>query len=177
MGGDASNNLGGLLGGLISTGGLRNSYATGDVTGGTASDNIGGLVGVPIIGTTLTAAMNNYYSGTVNTGGGAETPGSFSGITAQSEAQLQGCGANGVVIPPSGATCTGVYTSWSTTDWDFGTASQLPALKFAEHTQAPVDTPDCTPVPSGMDVGSLPFRPGDIAQPYCGKLLPNQPGR
>ena len=183
-GGADGNRLGGLIGILSPPSApLTNGYATGNVTGGAAVDTVSGLVGDSLtldsftFGEDLTATGNSYYrDGNTTVGTGDATRTTFTGIAARTLAQLQGCGAG---MPLSGAdsslVCTGVYTSWSTVNWDFGNTSQLPALKFADHTET--STPDCTEVPSGMDVGSLSFRPGDIAQPYCGKLLPNQPGR
>ena len=95
----------------VNTRTIRDSYATGLVWGG--DDPLppsGGLVGA------------NYGSGTITTSywdtstSGQTT--SARGASGQTTTALQA---------PTGA--TGIYSTWDTDQWDFGTASQYPVLK------------------------------------------------
>ena len=145
----------GIVGGLAgeTSGAINNSYATGTVTGGSGNDTVGGLVGRLVVATisnsyatgavsdgdttdtaadgaehlggliaqhiasTLSAVETSYYSGAVSgiTGGGvsAMALGSM-----QTESALQTPTAVG-----------GIYSTWSANDWDFGVATDFPALK------------------------------------------------
>ena len=166
-GGSVSNFLGGLIGQFNRDGSpeLANSYATGDVTGGHTDDVIGGIVAIKQSSSPgFAATSQSYYSGTVASVAGA-TSAVFTGITMQTPELLRAPMSN-----------TGIYSRWSANDWNYGTASQLPALTFADHTtpSGVSETPDCTPLPEGKTLATLPLRPGPRSQPYCGKLLPCQ---
>ena len=106
---------GGLMGNNSNTGTISNSYATGTVSS-TSSDTAygGGLVGYNSSGT---ISGTNYFvdsSGTNGLGGG-----SCSGTCTQKTlAELQALTSTDV-------------TDWSTDNWDFGTTTQLPRLKYA----------------------------------------------
>ena len=118
--------VGGLVGLNRRDSSITKSYATGAVTGNYL---VGGLVG------------SNYYSASIkNSYWDKQTSrrGSSRGGIGKTTAQLQ-----------SPTDATEIYSSWSTADWDFGTTSQYPAIKYAEHCGAP-------------------------QQPTCGTLLPGQ---
>ena len=117
--------VGGLAGLNRSGSSITNSYATGAVTGNTF---VGGLVGYNYSG----SIKNSYWDKQ------ASRRGSSRGGIGKTTAQLQS---------PTGA--SGIYSKWSTANWDFGTTSQYPAIKYAEHCGAP-------------------------QQPTCGTLLPGQ---
>ncbi len=118
--------VGGLVGrNQSSSGTITNSYAIGVVDthedGGTRSGNhqihnavnFGGLVGQNITNAMVTAS---YWDAT--TSGQAASAGG-AGAVSQTTAGLQS---------PTGA--TGIYSTWAPATWDFGTASQYPALKY-----------------------------------------------
>ena len=103
-------NLGGLAG---SNGGgsITNSYATGSVTGGGSSYNVGGLVG----GNGGGSITNSYWD--INTSRRTVSDGG----TGQTTEELQ-----------SPTTATGIYSNWDSNNWDFGTSSQYPILKYTD---------------------------------------------
>ena len=116
---------------------LRNTYSRVAVTG---TDRVSGLVGYVNEGLTLT---NSYFAGTIS-GTGADVGslvGRALGVTA-ARSYWDGDRASGAggsrpagasrttseLQTPTGA--TGIYSGWSAAIWDFGTASQYPALKY-----------------------------------------------
>ena len=101
------NSLGGLVGN--NRGAITNSYATGLVLG---RQNAGGLVGRNRRGTITGSYWNINTSGIRTSAGGM-------GITTEA---LQ--------LP---ATATGIYISWSSKNWDFGTRSQYPVLRYTDN--------------------------------------------
>ena len=165
---------------------IQSSYATGSVSGGSYA---GGLVGEN------DAKVENSYSigpvtGTSNTGGligGLSESGTSavsasywntdtSGIadTAGEELKYGDGKTTGDLIAPTSA--TGIYANWGTSSvWDFGTASQYPALKadlngddtatvgeFGSQrtgihaptlTPTPTPTPTATPAPTPTPTG------------------------
>ncbi|MXX99083.1 MAG: cadherin-like beta sandwich domain-containing protein, partial [Gammaproteobacteria bacterium] len=102
---DGERRVGGLIG-AISTGITKNNYAIGSVVGET---NVGGLVG-------------NNFGDVANSYWDTETSGllTSAGGISKTTVELQ--------TPTSP---TGIYSMWSTDDWDFGSASQYPVLKDA----------------------------------------------
>ena len=102
----AASGLADHAGGLVAynSGTITASYATGPVSGGAPS---GGLVGTNV-GTVTTSYWDTTTSIRTNSAGG----------TGQTTTALQ---------TPTGA--TGIYSTWSTSQWDFGTGSQYPTLK------------------------------------------------
>ena len=91
----------------VNTRTIRDSYATGLVRGELSSR---GLVGANYgSGTITTSYWDTSTSGQTTSAGGA---------TGQTTTALQA---------PTGA--TGIYSTWDTDQWDFGTASQYPVLK------------------------------------------------
>ena len=114
--------VGGLVGfNRNSTARITNSYAVGAVSavsmvvsgGNSAARTKGGLVGEATANATVTAS---YWDATVS---GQSASAGGAGAVSQTTAGLQS---------PTGA--TGIYATWAAATWDFGTASQYPALKY-----------------------------------------------
>ena len=110
--------IGGLVGGNQKSNviAITNSYATGSVTG---NNNIGGLVGSSL-GSGDTNNITNSYWDTSTT-----RVSTSDGGTGKDTTDLQ-----------SPTTATGIYMNWDTTNWDYGTGSQYPALKYAQACDA-----------------------------------------
>ena len=108
--GSGGSNVGGLVGANSGSGMLSNSYSVGQVTGGS---NVGGLVGSSNINRTTASYWDITTSNlTVSAGG-----------TSQTTVELQ--------LPTA---TTGIYSTWSDANWDFGTAYQYPAIKHGAGT-------------------------------------------
>ena len=131
---------GGLVG-WNNDGAITASYATGGVNGnlGSSSD-IGALIGSNGGGTIITAS---YGFGTVTGSGHRNTHGAPpGGITAA-----------------TALTATNAGAQWNVADddtlnaWDFGTASQPPALRFADYDGAGTDY-DCDMFPDTLPDGT-----------------------
>ena len=112
--------VGGLLGGLEATGAIAGSYATGSVNG--TGGNVGGLVGE-----SDGRLTNSYWD--VTTSGRADDNDASTG-EGKTTSQLQS--------PTQTDGYAGIYANWNLNldgtaggddPWDFGTASQYPALK------------------------------------------------
>ena len=131
VGGRGADTIGGLVGNAL--GNISKSYATGTVddgdddSGTATADNIGGLTGQTV---SIGAINDSYYSGMVGTitDGGVSTTG-----------DRAAAGGSAAVIPRSTPaalqtppTNDGIYSAWSTDDWNFGSASQFPALKSTD---------------------------------------------
>ena len=129
--------LGGLIGEHHPNASLRNTYSAARVTG---SNYVGGLLGyVPYSNATV---YYSYARGVVSGGnsGGLLYPSADQyGINGQqtywdtqTTGQTTSNGGTGQTTSnlktPTGA--TGIYSSWPTATWDFGTAIQYPALKY-----------------------------------------------
>ena len=104
------NRAGGLVG--FHRGLIRNSYASGRVTG---NGSIGGLVGDAENGT----VEFSYWDSTVN-----------NDITADDE---DGIAASTSVLRTT-QSAMGIYAEWSSDDWDFGTEMQYPLLRYTSPT-------------------------------------------
>ncbi len=145
----SGNSAGGLVG--YSEGSVSNSYATGAVTGGT-NGNVGGLIGE----FSGSVSGKNYFvdaSGTNGIGGG--TACSSTVCVSQTAAQIAGLASS------SGWT---VSTSGSPANWNFGTATQFPAVLYSGTS--------CETISGTNDITS---NEGDVNIPDCGDLLPGQP--
>ena len=126
-----SRNVGGLVGHNEGTGSITASYSTGDVSG--TGDFVGGLVGVNF-STIRASYATGTASGRSNAGGLA---GSSRGTTSYSywDTETSGlstsAGGEGKTTSElqSPTSNTGIYATWDSNVWDFGTASQYPALK------------------------------------------------
>ena len=118
--------IGGLVGRLSSFHRIVNSYAIGAVDGGAGGSSpsfpqrVGGLA--VVIGGTIT---NSYSSGTASGTGSNNVINTVGMVDAQ---QLMGCGVE-AALGSFGGDCSALYVGWSSTNWDFGDASQFPALK------------------------------------------------
>ena len=115
-----------FIGGLVgwNNNNIANSYASGSVGG---SSSVGGLVGFR-----NGAVSRSYWNKDTSMGL------SDSDRTGKTTAQLR-----------SPTTATGIYSKWSTDNWDFDTTREYPALKYAQAC-------------------------GDSQQPVCGTLLRGQ---
>ena len=122
--------VGGLVG-YKREGTIGNSYATGSVSGGY---RVGGLVGFFSRGTIRSSYWDKTTSGMSSSDGGV-------GKTTE---ELQ-----------SPTTSTGIYSSWSTNDWDFGTREQYPALKYSDGTLMPNQVRELPEEPAQVDIASL----------------------
>ena len=129
VGGGGADKLGGLIG-ESSRSSINNSYATGTVDDGDDDmplnvDTIGGLIGL-----TGDSVEDSYYSGTVAgtslVDGGPPMVNGDRVSSAGSAAQIMRREPTALQTPDS---VGGIYANWSTDDWDFGSASQFPALK------------------------------------------------
>ena len=103
--------IGGLVGSQL-TSNITNSYATGSVSGirwlgGLVSDSQGG---------SITNSYWDWASRILSSDGGV----------GKTTTELQ-----------SPTTATGIYSRWSTNNWDFGTSEQYPALKYSDGTLMP----------------------------------------
>ena len=157
-----SKNVGGLVG--FSEGSIINSYATGMVSG---SESVGGLVGFNNEG----SIINSYATGMVS---GSESIGGLvgSGIgrsvesywdTSKTKVMISAGGmAKTTVELQSPLASTGIYSDWSSNDWDFGASDHYPLLRYAQDGNLDACSNDITP---------------SSTLPPCGVLLPNQSGR
>ena len=107
--------VGGLAG--VHVGRIINSYAVGRVEGNLGERGIGGLVGVKSEDATITAS---YWDKTTS-----------------EKAQSDGGEGKTTALLQSPTTATGIYSSWNPGVWDFGTATQYPALKSGDGTPMP----------------------------------------
>ena len=135
--GDNGSSVGGLIG--INKGIISNSYAAGNVSG---NEDIGGLVGQNTGGEITNSYAAGTTTGTSYVGGLVGL--NFNGIITRSYWDTQtskikasvGGGGEGKITAElqSPTTATGIYSSWSTDNWDFGTSKQYPALKNNDGT-------------------------------------------
>ena len=143
----ASNSYSGGLVGYGYQGTVSNSYATGDVTSSASDSNSysGGLVGYGYQGTvsnsyatgdvTSSAPTNSYSGGLVGYG--------YQETISGTNYFVDSSGTSGLGSGTCSGTCTqktlaelqaltsADVTDWSTDNWDFGTTTQLPRLKYA----------------------------------------------
>ena len=141
--------VGGLVGwNAASSAEIRNSYATGNVASSDSSPfGIGGLVGGMINNSKVT---NSYAIGRVSSSDGrsgaligrhwgnandAARDVTYSYWNSETAGQSVSEGGSGRTTRqlqlPTGA--TGIYAKWRVSDWDFGSSSQYPVLKYAQN--------------------------------------------
>ena len=137
-GGFGSDFVGGLVGGQFNGGSITASYAAGDADGGAGSDRVGGLVGGRQSGDAdsnpVTASWgfgsaigeNDGIDGSVDDNGDSDLPNGVSSVADLTSANVP-ASWNEAASNTLGA-------------WDFGTASQPPALNYADHDGATVGT-------------------------------------
>ena len=168
IGGDGDNDVtGGLVGSNI--GSITASYATGDAIGGDGDNDVtGGLVGSNDSG----AITASYATGTVNSGDGDNIGGlvGFNDRGAIAESYgfgtLTGTGTrNTHGAPPASVTAATALTAtnagarWNAAAddtmgaWDFGSATQTPALRFADYDGTGTDY-DCADYSAMLPDGS-----------------------
>ena len=113
-GSDSSSNVGGLVGqndGTTFTDSeIKNSYATGSVSGGGSS--VGGLVGRNDTGRSMITG-SYWLRGSASSGG--------TGVDANTEKT-----AVELISPTANE---GIYSTWNPNDWDFGTSNQFPVIR------------------------------------------------
>ena len=161
-----NNIMGGLIG-HITSGMVSNTYSTGQVTG--TSINLGGFAGEISRGTisncySIGKVISNsqHISGFIHAGRPAniKISNSYWDKTASELATSTfGEGKTTTELQSPTDNTTGIYSAWSENDWDFGTATQYPALKYTTGTNANYLT--C----------------GISQQPPCGSLLAGQKTR
>ena len=151
------------IGGLVGSNGggsITNSYATGAVTG--TGDNVGGLVGFNSSGRITNSYATGAVTGTGNYAGGlvglnnGDITNSYWDTQTSGLATSAGGEGKATAELQSPTMATGIYRNWETANWDFGTSSQYPTIKYA--AGADTDNPAC----------------GIAGQPICGEVLPNQ---
>ena len=127
----SGNYVGGLVGDNI--GNITNSYATGTVGG----DSVGGLVGSNRGNITNSYATSFTGKGGGSVGGLVGWNGNDDGITnsywdTETSGIMRSDGGIGKTTEQlkSPTTAIGIYDEWSTDNWDFGTASQYPVLRY-----------------------------------------------
>ena len=136
----ATGNVGGgtAVGGLVGENRniITNSYATGNVTG--SANSVGGLVGE-----NRNIIINSYATGVV--GGTANNLGGLVGnlVSGNVTASYWDTKESGIMTSAAGigkttdelqlpTEATGIYSGWSSDDWDFGTTITYPTLRYAE---------------------------------------------
>ena len=166
---------GGLVGDVDSALSITDSYAFGDVIGKQNSGFIGGLVGVR---SSSVIEIGNSYAGISATKAGV--PQGLFGGNRNPKDQLaptvytiylnEDIAATNVTLGESKRTAelqsptsaTGIYTSWSSDSWDFGTAEHYPAIKYNLRA-------DSTDGDAHCDAADIQKRPG-----ACRTLLRHQ---
>ena len=126
-------------GGLVAdnAGLIRNSYVRGLITGG--GGTVGGLVAAGATG----MVESSHWDSAVNPG-----------ITTNTEARI----STELRTPTAPGTMpTDVYYQWSTADWDFGTSTEYPILRY----NSPSDIPTVSACDDDLDT----------ALPPCGGVL------
>ena len=111
--------MGGLLGQI--TGSLTDSYAYGPVQSTEANNTRGGLIGWIGASAVITASYCNSETHTQSSCSGSQSV-SYTGSGADGKTTTELQEETGY---------SGIYSGWNRNDpWDFGTASEYPALKF-----------------------------------------------
>ena len=133
----------GLVGHNINGATVQNSYASGNVSGGAIAVSIvAGLVGYNINGATV---RNSYASGDVN-GGDAGVSVTVGGLLGVNDSILRNSYRNSDAIVRGGMintlgtartraqlqVLTAAGTGWSSSNWDFGSSAQYPAVKNSD---------------------------------------------
>ena len=163
---------GGSIGALVgkNNGSIVASYATGNANGGDGNDNIGALVGDN--NGSITAS---YATGTVSGGGGNDDIGALVGVKDADAVITASYGfgsfmdvrsvASAYGMPPAGVTdatdltATNAGAEWNDVAndtmgaWDFGDATQTPALRYADYDGTENDY-DCDDYPATLPDGS-----------------------
>ena len=136
--------VGGLVGNNYGT--ITNSYAMGSVSGNEEYAAVGGLIGQNSFGIIMTSYATSSVTGTGRYVGGlvgnnwwdvgVVTTSYWDKLTSGQTASAGGEGKTTIELQEP-TTTTGIYRSWSTDVWDFGTTEQYPALKYRDGTVMP----------------------------------------
>ena len=162
--------IGGFVGEKLNNTVIRNSYASGSVTG---RNQVGGFIGNLMQSGTNGLIANSYSIGSVS-GTGSNIGGFLGNSNTNGRVQnsywntqtsgrsnsARGSGLNTqqMQLPTApNRTSPARYTNWSTDNWDFGTDAQYPRLKYAPN-------PDSSGRRTCSDAG------GD-GLPVCGSLI------
>ena len=135
---EGNEKVGGLVG-YIRYGDITNSYATSSV-GGHAW--LGGLVGINRLGDITNSYATGPVTGRMWLGGlaggnsGSITKSYWDKTNNKMSSSDGGVGKTTTELQ-SPIRATGIYSSWSTSSWDFGTSEQYPALKYSDGTLMP----------------------------------------
>ena len=120
---------GGGLVGWNNGGSVTSSYATGTVNAAGGTANVGGLVGINQNNGTVTDSYFNRDSSTRIFGIGSDDTDNNNGVGGAEVNTVQSTTVEDLQAPTGN---TGIYATWSVDSWDFGTATEYPALK-ADH--------------------------------------------
>ena len=161
-GGDGNDHIGGLVGQQSANGEITASYyAIGSVNGGDGNDNIGGLVGWDNGGSITESYGFGIEKERLGTAGSTLPAGVIAATALAS--------TTSIIDPAATSMMTTIDVVWNNRNtkdaWDFGTPSQIPALKYADYDGAD-DKYYCDNV--------MPTPTTGIPIPDCGTLIPGQ---
>ena len=170
-GGAGSDFAGGLVG-LQGGGSIAASYAIGAVDGGDGNDFVGGLLGSQIGGSIAESYGFGTAMGEMDSGYGTSIPSSIgsAGTAMERAAKLTSTNA-GMLWNDMNKNTLGA--------WDFGTDSQIPALRYADYDGGDGTSNDhtiyyCDPFEAGNMIPTPPNASPPIPIPNCGTLIPGQ---
>ena len=160
--------VGGLVGEIEEAGSVINSYAAGTVSNFANQSNTGGLIGD--IDDARARVSNSYSITEVGSIAGGGLSGQNSGLVRDSYWDTETSGRSAsrggsgrtteqLQMPTNQNATMGIYASWSSDDWDFGTSRTYAALRYAEGDDS--DNPACDVDP-------------DTPLPPCGAVLSGQ---
>ena len=160
--------VGGLVGEIEEAGSVINSYAAGTVSNFANQSNTGGLIGD--IDDARARVSNSYSITEVGSVAGGGLSGQNSGLVRDSYWDTETSGRSAsrggsgrtteqLQMPTNQNATMGIYASWSSDDWDFGTSRTYAALRYAEGDDS--DNPACDVNP-------------DTPLPPCGAVLSGQ---
>ena len=148
-----NNHIGAFIGFLEGEFSIINNYAHGDVMGGDPDRNgNGGFIGYPVIRYSSAEISSNYSTGMTlgnfDSGESNSTGTLISRAPNYWNADTEGNSGTDIsylnasskttVALQSPISATGIYRLWSPDNWDFGTSSQYPTLKYAQFTSTRV---------------------------------------
>ena len=201
---DNSDVVGGLIGFILNSSITVAAYSTNAVSGGSGNnDNIGGLVGTHNGTTDSSEGISASYATGVADGGtgtgdrayalyGSRVSTVSNGLTDSYGFGIPvnhdgGSGGSNGSTPPAGVTAASDLTaanvpdSWNDADsdtlnaWDFGTAAQIPALRYADYDGPDNDDYHCGDDAIFTGIPTVAASPGGPIPVVCGEtLLPGQ---
>ena len=136
-GGSGNDSIGGLFGGMTNNT-VSDSYATGNVDGGMGDDSVGRLIGSSSYPDTQ-VVTESYGFGEiivdmVDMDTEFDAGGSIGASVSPWPGGITGMGEMAANMLSGSSMMTMLYagTQWSANVWDFGSSSQLPALKYVD---------------------------------------------